>query len=105
MNKSICYVCKYQMQKSSKHQPMIFKYLLAGAMGLCTLSAFAQPLISNPAVKKEVKADFEAKKKQLGFKLDLSKLPAPEQEALMFLYAYMPVGDVVDYPSAYSCDG
>lgn len=29
------------------------------------------------------------------------KLTIPEQEALMFLYAYMPTGDVTDYTGDY----
>lgn len=56
--------------------------------------------------RQQVEADFEMKKQQLPqgdlftvfHKTDLT---IPEREALMFLYAYMPTGDITDYSGDY----
>lgn len=64
---------------------------------LCALlSACTSPF------EKQVKADFEAKKalfSQGDFfgVFDDEGLTAEERDALMFFYAYMPVGDITDY--------
>ena len=64
---------------------------------LCALlSACASPF------EKQVKADFEEKKAlftQGDFfeVIDAEGLTSEERNALMFLYAYMPVGDITDY--------
>ena len=65
---------------------------------LCALlAACASPF------EKQVKADFEEKKALFPQEgdffgvLDSEGLTSDERDALMFLYAYMPVGDVTDY--------
>lgn len=61
--------------------------------------------INDEAYRKQVKQDFELKEKQLPdgdlFKIFQQKLSPYEQEALMFLYAYMPMGDITDYSGEY----
>jgi hypothetical protein len=58
------------------------------------------------AYLKQVKQDFEHKKEQLPagnlFEIfNQGELSVYEREALMFLYAYMPMGDITDYPGGY----
>ena len=61
--------------------------------------------IHDEAYRKQVKQDFELKEKQLPngdlFKVFRQKLSPYEREALMFLYAYMPMGDITDYSGEY----
>jgi hypothetical protein len=61
--------------------------------------------INDPAYRKQVGQDFERKKEQLPhgdlFRIFDQKLTVAEREALMFLYAYMPVSDITDYPGDY----
>jgi len=61
--------------------------------------------IHDEAYRKQVKQDFELKEKQLPdgnlFKIFNQKLSPYEREALMFLYAYMPMGDITDYSGGY----
>ena len=56
--------------------------------------------------RKQVSQDFEKKKKELPngdlFSVfSKSDLTTAEQEALMFMYAYMPIGDITDYSGDY----
>lgn len=58
------------------------------------------------AFEKQVEADFQAKKAlfpQGDFfgVLDTDGLSSDERNALMFFYAYMPVGDITDYPGEF----
>lgn len=80
----------------------------------CTLTIFLALLSScsgrhfleDSSYRKQVKEDFDAKKKlfktdeffQVFNRTDISK---QEREALMFLYAYMPLGDITDYPGEF----
>jgi transglutaminase-like putative cysteine protease len=61
--------------------------------------------VNDPAYWKQVRQDIELKKEQLPdgdlFRIFRQKLTTFEREALMFLYAYMPVGDITDYPGEY----
>lgn len=62
--------------------------------------------LKDEAYREQVQADFGEKQLQLPFG-DLfavfrdSTLTTAEREALMFFYAYMPVGDITDYSGAY----
>lgn len=75
--------------------------ILAGFLFLTACST-EQRFISDDSVRKQVNEDFEAKKQAMPygdfFRIvdDNSILPL-EKEALTFLYAYMPIGDVTDY--------
>lgn len=74
---------------------------------LITLSSCGQDehFLTDDVYKKQVKQDFEVKKKQLLhgdlFHVFNQKLSLYEREALMFLYAYMPIGDITDYSGDY----
>ena len=62
--------------------------------------------LKEESYRNQVAQDFEQKKQALPHG-DLfaifgdSALSVYEREALMFLYAYMPIGDVTDYPGDY----
>ena len=56
--------------------------------------------------RQQVESDFGMKKQQLPYGelftiFDNTELTTPEREALMFLYAYMPTGDITDYMGDY----
>ncbi|WP_455586729.1 transglutaminase domain-containing protein [Bacteroides sp.] len=80
-----------------------FLYLLPV---LVTFSCSDTHFLKDEAYREQVQADFAMKKLQLPFG-DLftvfndSTLTVSEQEALMFLYAYMPLGDITDYSGGY----
>lgn len=61
--------------------------------------------IYDEAYREQVIQDFELKKKQLPngdlFRIFRQNLSPYEREALMFLYAYMPIGDITDYTGEY----
>ncbi len=75
--------------------------MLSVAFFSCSESHFSKDV----AYRNQVTQDFEMKKQQLPngelFAVFNEKLTIPEQEALMFLYAYMPTGDVTDYTGDY----
>ncbi|GAB6394579.1 MAG: transglutaminase [Bacteroidales bacterium] len=64
--------------------------------------------ITDEAERRQVTADFEAKRSALPAGDLFAALDAPmsiaEKEALTFLYAYMPIGDVSDYTGAFYLD-
>lgn len=71
---------------------------------ITSLSASAGHFISDPTYRKSVDSAFQEKMRLVGSKFhSLSGLNATteEQEALRFLYAYMPIADVTDYPTDY----
>lgn len=61
--------------------------------------------IKDEAYRKLLTEDFETKKQQLSqgdlFTVFNAELTTSEREALMFLYAYMPIGDITDYSGDY----
>ena len=80
------------------------KSLLTLALCLVSLLATAQHFITDAAYRAKVDAAFQAKMKLIGekfYRLDGLHATPQEQEALHFLYAYMPVADATDYPTAY----
>ncbi|MEG1659126.1 MAG: transglutaminase domain-containing protein [Bacteroides sp.] len=81
--------------------------LLSISMMLILLSACSEThFLKDATYREQVTKDFETKKQQLP-KGDLfavfnhTDLTTPQREALMFLYAYMPIGDVTDYTGDY----
>lgn len=72
---------------------------------LCLLLLFAscgdQHFITDPAVRQQVEDDFRSKQESLPdgnfFEIFGKQITTQEREALSFLYAYMPLGDVTDY--------
>ena len=80
------------------------KSLLTLVLCLVSLLATAQHFITDAAYRAKVDAAFQAKMKLIGekfYRLDGLHATPQEQEALHFLYAYMPVADATDYPTAY----
>ncbi|GHT29214.1 transglutaminase [Bacteroidia bacterium] len=75
---------------------------LGAILGLTGCGERRKHFIGDKTVSGQVNEDFEAKKKALpnGGLFDVFNEPdltTAEQEALTFLYAYMPIGDVTDY--------
>lgn len=68
-----------------------------------------KPVISNPAYLEMVEEDFQMKKNLIGndslFKIFDKCRGKREREALKFLYAYMPIGDIADYNPQIYLDG
>ena len=62
--------------------------------------------ISDRDYRQQVASDFEAKVGLVGmqFYTPASDVTSKEQEALQFLYAYMPIGDMTDYSTDYYLD-
>ena len=60
-----------------------------------------QHFISDDAFRAEVEKDFQAKQAALPdgdlFTVFNQQMTPEEKEALTFLYAYMPIGDITDY--------
>lgn len=79
--------------------------LVLGAFLLLTLSCKEQHLFSDPSELETVTRDFENKQKELPngnlFGIFSKSMTPEEREALMFLYAYMPIGDITDYSGDY----
>ena len=74
--------------------------LLAG----CTLDN--RHFLTDDAYREQVTHDFTAKLELVGseFYTPADGLTKQEQEALQFLYAYMPIGDMTDYATGYYLD-
>lgn len=64
--------------------------------------------ITDDSYRKEVEKDFQSKQQKLDkgdlFTVFNQQLTTEEKEALMFLYAYMPVGDLTDYDGSLYLD-
>ncbi len=77
------------------------------ALGLLLLLSVSckEHLFSDTATQQRIEQDFKKKQKELPdgnlFGIFSGTLPATEKEALMFLYAYMPIGDITDYDGAF----
>ena len=78
-----------------------FPCFLLGLALLALNSCKEHHLFGDSAVLERTTQDFEAKQKSLPsgdlFSIFSEKLLVEEREALMFLYAYMPIGDISDY--------
>ncbi len=79
--------------------------ILLTLLVLATMSASAKHFITDAAYRQTVDSAFQQKMSLVGQKFfNLKSLGATtdeEQEALRFLYAYMPLADATDYPTAY----
>ena len=79
--------------------------LLTQALLLFVLPCAGSSLFDNDVYRKQVETDFNEKKKVIAnddfLNVFNQKLSANERDALMFLYAYMPLSDMVDYSGKY----
>lgn len=84
------------------------KTFLLTLLVVATVSASAKHFITDAAYRQTVDSAFRQKMSLVGQKFfNLKSLGATteeEQEALRFLYAYMPLADATDYPTAYHLD-
>lgn len=81
---------------------LLFFSLLIASVSSCGEAHF----LKEETYRNQVTTDFEMKKQQLPSGglfavFNNPQLTVPEREALMFLYAYMPMGDVTDYSGDY----
>lgn len=77
---------------------------------LFSCSKKEEHFISSPKYRYEVQKDLSAKIDALDGKIDINTLLAQcaslkEREAMEWLYAYMPLGDVADYPASFYLKG
>lgn len=81
------------------------RFLMVPVMSVMLFSCGEGHFLKDETYREQVTQDFEKKKQQLPngdlFAVFNNELTLPEQEALMFLYAYMPIGDVTDYSGDY----
>ncbi len=80
----------------------IVVFMLSIALFSCSGSHF----LKDESYREQVAQDFAKKRLalpqgELFTIFDSGQLSVPEREALMFLYAYMPIGDVTDYSGEY----
>ena len=78
--------------------------LLILLIALISLSTHAQHFITNTAYRQKVEQAWKEKMNTVGWKFWQTKGEKPtneEEEALKFLYAYMPIADITDYTKAY----
>ncbi|MDE6450747.1 MAG: transglutaminase domain-containing protein, partial [Odoribacter sp.] len=82
-----------------------FKLLWGGFLLLSLSCKEDRHLFSHQTEWQEVVRDFENKQAEMPdgnlFELFSRPMAPEEREALMFLYAYMPIGDITDYPGEY----
>lgn len=74
---------------------------------LCLLTSCSEHLISDKQEREIVEKDFESRRAKLDaklFQIFEQKLNRQEKDALTFLYAYMPLGDIVDHSGTYFLD-
>ena len=84
------------------------KILISASIFALSLTANAQgQFISDANYRNTVENIFKERVKTVGktfYDTQKEKLTADEQEALKFLYAYMPLADVTDYPTSFFAD-
>ena len=84
------------------------KILISASIFALSLTANAQvQFISDTNYRNTVENIFKERVKTVGktfFNTQKENLTADEQEALKFLYAYMPLADVTDYPTSFFAD-
>ncbi len=104
----MAYLCRLIKQKINDMYKahllsLLFVLFIAG-----TACDNRQHFISDSAFRAEVEKDFEAKKAALPegdlFAVFSRPMTQEEKEALMFFYAYLPIGDITDYDGAFYLD-
>lgn len=84
------------------------RILISASLFALTLTAGAQgSFITDTQYRAGIESLFNQRIKTVGKKFyntKKEKLTADEQEALKFLYAYMPLADVTDYPTSFYAD-
>ena len=84
------------------------KILISASIFALSLTANAQgQFISDANYRNTIENIFKERVKTVGktfYNTQKEKLTADEQEALKFLYAYMPLADVTDYPTSFFAD-
>lgn len=97
INEYITYICPDKI--NTMHKTHLFVLLFAFMLG--TACSKQQHFISDNAFRAEVEKDFQAKQVALPdgdlFAVFNQEMTPQEKEALTFLYAYMPIGDITDY--------
>ena len=82
-------------------------FCLSALIAALTSGCADKHFITDDQYRAQVEADFAARESILdasGVDLDAMDLTAVEKEALQFLYAYMPLGDVVNHTPEYYLD-
>lgn len=96
-NEYITYICRDKI--NTMHKTQLFALLFMLLIG--TACNKQQHFISDNAFRAEVEKDFQAKQAALPdgdlFAVFNQEMTPQEKEALTFLYAYMPIGDITDY--------
>ncbi|GGJ81213.1 transglutaminase [Parabacteroides faecis] len=96
-NEYITYICRDKI--NTMHKTQLFALLFILLIG--TACNKQQHFISDDAFRAEVEKDFQAKQAALPdgdlFTVFNQQMTPEEKEALTFLYAYMPIGDITDY--------
>ena len=77
--------------------------VLTFALALLVASCSGSHFLSDSSYRNRVHKDYLARMEATGghFTPDVASLAPQEKEAMEFLYAYMPLADVADYPSAF----
>ena len=96
-NKYIPYICADKINAMIKTNLFLLMFVLL----VGTSCNRQQHFISDDTFRAEVEQDFQAKKAALPngdlFSVFNQSMTPDEKEALTFLYAYMPIGDITDY--------
>ena len=97
INEYITYICRRKI--NTMHKTHLFVLLFALLIG--TACNKKKHFISDNAFRAEVEKDFQTKQAALPngdlFAVFNQQMTPEEKEALPFLYAYMPIGDITDY--------
>lgn len=101
-----CYFCTTRIFKSNimkkLHLNLLIVLLLLTPVLVCSCQ---KEFISDKAYRQTVENDFAVKQKQMPdgnlFEIFNQEMSAYEKGALKFLYAYMPMADITDYPGEF----
>ena len=92
-----------------KHRQSLYTIFLGGILLALSSAVLAQGqhLIGNTAKRLKVEEAFKDKLQLTGqqfYDLQGHTVSTEEEEALEFLYAYMPLADITDYPTTFYLD-